>query len=449
MRPGVYELAASAQVGGKPAAERRYRLHILQTVRVPDHFGARYTSLAYDGPVYINYAETMPWQRVWRGEKQRDVVVDFPGQPFRFVLWRGASYVPCWAFQNTWLSYEWLEAEPDLHGAVDCVEPIMDKFCRYSDAEIVETSPARVVLHWRYALTDFHGKVINDERADEFFYLYPDAIGTRKLTGWIRGYGWHETQEFLLLNRAGNRPWQAVEPQAVTFLSTDGEEQRPYWPDPRFSVDGWPDIICRVNILGQPAPFMTVPSDYGTYVKVWAEPYADKPGLLNAYLHWPITHGIWTTWVDRDEQFDRPTHSNLVNVVTDEVERAEDHKTWVWLIGIAPPKDRLIEVSACWLRPGDVRVTEGRLTSLGYDSSQRAYVLKGEAGPATLVLQPVVGSPVVNPAFVIDGWRGNLKVRLPGSAAAATRVGSEEGGQRKVVFVEGRFDEPTTFEFAP
>ncbi|MFQ6097209.1 MAG: hypothetical protein ACE5O2_05725 [Armatimonadota bacterium] len=449
LQPGIYDLTLTAHAGGEQAAKRAYRLHVLRALRVPTEFGARYTSLSYDGPVYVNYAESMPWDRVWRGRKQRDVVVEFPGKPFRFVLWRGCSYVPCWAFQNTWLAYEWLEAEPDYRGAVDCVEPIMDKFCRYSDAEIIESNPVRVVVHWRYALTDFHQNVIGDEWADEYFYLYPDAIGTRKLIAWIRGYAWHETQEFLLLNRAGNRPWQAVEPQAITFFSTDGREQRPYWPEPRFSVDGWDDIIARVNVRGQPDPFMTVPADYGTYLKVWAEPYANKPGLLNSYLHWPITHGIWTTWVDRDEHFQRPTHSNLVNIVTDEVEDADDHKTWVWLIGIAPPKRRLIEVSACWLRPGEVEVTDGPLASEGYDSSQRAYALKGRATRATILLRPANDAPVINPAFVIEGWDRGMEVRCSSDAASSVTVGRERNGTRAVVFAEGRFDEPTAFRLIP
>lgn len=442
---GTHELSLRATLNGKVVATRTHEIHVVQGASPPERFGARYCSLRHTGPVYINYAETMPWNLVWRGKRKRDVVVDFPGRPYRFVLWRGCSYVACWAFPNTWVTYEWLEAEPDFYGAVGCVEPLHDKWCEHMDLRILSSTPARAVVHWRYALTDLHCKIIRDEWADEYFYLYPDAIGTRKLVGWIDPAAWHETQECIFINRPGNRPWQAVEPQAITFLSTAGHRARPVWPAPRFTVRDWPDYIVTVNVRGQPAPFMALPGE-GAYVKVWAPPYVDKPGLFNSYLHWPISHGIRTTWVDSVEQYQRATHSNLVNVVNPAMEQADDHSVWQWLIGIAPRQSRLIEVAACWLRPGTVEVESGRVEFAHYDQSQRAYVLSASrsARHCRLRLLPEPGNPIINPAFVIKGWAGPAGARA--EEAREIAVGWEDEGGTLVVWVRGRFAEAVTVD---
>ena len=258
-------------------------------------FGARYTDLSYPAPVYVSRTDTLPWEALWKCNDLRDLVVSFDNSEARFVFWRGTSYVPCWAFNTSWLSYEWLEAEPDLNGAVDCVEPIMDKECRNSRAEIVSSTPARVVVHWRYGLTDFAQKVINDEWADEYYYLYPDAVGTRKLVAWYKS-GWHENQEFLLLNRPGNAP-QVGEPAGADAAHDRRPDAATRMATTFLSIDGWPHVIASVNLPTRLKPFMAV-DDADVQVKLWAEPYVDKPGLFNTYLHWPISRGLRTTWLD-------------------------------------------------------------------------------------------------------------------------------------------------------
>ncbi|MGD8238439.1 MAG: hypothetical protein PVH68_07810, partial [Armatimonadota bacterium] len=86
--PGHYELALRAVLDGRITATRKHGVRVVAGASAPRRFGARYRSLRHTAPVHINYAETMPWDVVWQGKKKRDVVVDFPGQPHRFVLWR-------------------------------------------------------------------------------------------------------------------------------------------------------------------------------------------------------------------------------------------------------------------------------------------------------------------------------------------------------------------------
>ena len=73
----------------------------------------------------------------WKPEL-RDIVVWLPNGS-RFVFWRGSSYIPFWAGRhNTGACYEWAEIISQPQGAVDCVEPLMDKELRYGRVEIVE-----------------------------------------------------------------------------------------------------------------------------------------------------------------------------------------------------------------------------------------------------------------------------------------------------------------------
>jgi hypothetical protein len=396
-------------------------------------FGAREADLRYALPIRDGGTERS-WYELWGHSDKRDVVVSFPDSDARFVFWRGASYVGCWAFPEAWLCYEWLEAEPYFYGAVDCVEPIMDKDCRYSKAEIVSSSPARAVVKWSYALTDFEGKIIRDEHAEETFTFYPDGIGTRFLRGFYTG-GWHENQEFIVINRPGRWPSQALDPQAITFLSPSGERQDPVWPKPGFSVAGWPQVISIVHLGNGPYPFMVTP-DAPSQVKVWADPYLDKPDLSNSYPHWPVTRGMLTSWLTDPADFARPTHSNLANLVSEPIRETPGEKDFVWLIGVCSSEQQALDAARCWLKPGRIEPHEG-LASAEYSQTERAYILRPtpDARTVRFTLVPEEGVPVVNPAFIVEGWEGAVMSAV--SNAKHSAVGHEE--RRTAVWVEGRF----------
>lgn len=436
--PGQYALSLRAELAGADTVRSDWRVVVVEERRPPG-FGAHYTDLRYMDPVYVSRTETKPWDALWEGSSLQDLVVTFPGTDARYVFWRGTSYVPCWAFNNGWLTYEWLEAEPDYYGAVDCVEPIMDKGCKYSRARIVSATDARVVVQWSYALTDFEQKIIRDERADETYTFYPDGVGVRKLVAWIKS-GWHENQEYISLNRPGNPPHIALEPQAVTFLTTDGRSERPIWPSPFLDVEDWPHIISRVNMPGAPSPFMV--ADCPAEVKVWASPHVDKPGLFNTYIHWPVSRGVRTAWLDDPADWKRPTHSNLVNIVHSAAERGEGCQIWRWLIGVSERERDLKQFTASWLEPGRVTVSSG--TFEGYDKGQRAYVIAAE--PAARSLRVSVspsGEAIRNPAFVIRG-AGPWLLSAACEGARQIKLGRENGGADLVVWIEGRFESSLT-----
>ncbi|MBM3473757.1 MAG: hypothetical protein FJX75_10855 [Armatimonadetes bacterium] len=462
------DLIVRVVAGRATLAERRLTVHLLGAAPQVT-FGAREADLAYALPVKDGDTERS-WYELWGTSHKRDVVVSFPGSDARFVFWRGTSYVGCWAFPEAWLCYEWLEAEPYFYGAVDCVEPIMDKDCRYSKAEIVGTTPARAVVKWSYALTDFETKIIRDEHAEETFTFYPDGIGTRFLRGFYTS-GWHETQEFIVINRPGRWPSQALDPQAITFVSPTGERQAPVWPKPGFSLSGWPQVISIIRLGNGPYPFM-VTADAPSQVKVWADPYVDKPDLFNSYPHWPVTRGMLTSWLTDPADFARPTHSNLANLVSDPIREEFGDMTqsapsrigesgdmtqsapsrigivspdspehdFLWLIGVCTSDQQALDAARCWLKPGRIEPGEG-VASAEYSQIERAYLIRPTEGARTLrlALVPEDGTPIVNPAFIIEGWQGAAEASVEGSKRVVT--GQEEQGL--VVWAEGRFPQQT------
>ena len=430
------ELSVRTVKGPLLLAEERFPVHLLDAPPAVA-FGARYADLRYTLSITDGDAQRS-WDELWQGSGKRDVVVSFPPSDARFVFWRGASYVGCWALPEAWLTYEWLEAEPYFYGAVDCVEPIMDKDCRYSRAEIVESNPARAVVKWSYALTDFEQKIIRDERAEETFTLYPDGIGTRFLRGFYRS-GWHENQEFIVINRPGRRPSDALSPQAITFLSPSGERQDPVWPKPGFSVDGWPQVVSIVHLGDGPHPFM-VTLDAPTQVKVWADPYLDKPDLFNCYPHWPVTRGMFTSWLTDPADFERPTHCNLANLVNRPLRETAEEKDFLWLIGVCASEQQALDAARCWLKPGRIEPLEG-LASAEYSQTERAYLLRPAEGARTLRFTLVAEDdvPIVNPAFVIEGWTGPMAAVIPG----AKRLQTNHGPGAAVIWAQGRIAEPS------
>ena len=86
------------------------------------------------------------------GAKGDAIIVD-GDRPWQLILWEKASYVPCRDLGNdVWFTPEWMETHSP--GNPHCYEPIMDKDCRYSRAELVETGPARAVVCWDHTVCD-------------------------------------------------------------------------------------------------------------------------------------------------------------------------------------------------------------------------------------------------------------------------------------------------------
>ena len=198
--------------------------------RIPDgqrHFGAFYTSLKF-------YRE---WDQLWRIDDYPDLVVTFDDAPYKMVFWHGSAYNMNLVTENgRWIGDQSAEAAPDEFG---CVEHMSDKQTRYAHVRLIENSPARVVVHWRYALTDVMYNIGERDPitgwgdwADEYYTIYPDGLAVRHFL--VHGpRDRYSITEPATLNNPGERAEDNVSIEAATLANMDGETRT-------FSWETWP-----------------------------------------------------------------------------------------------------------------------------------------------------------------------------------------------------------------
>jgi len=134
----------AADFSGFEMKEPDIKAHKLPDIeKHPGRFGAYYTKLKYyEG-----------WDNLWPVDQDPDIVVCFDKLPVKVMFWRGIRYGTSWISENNnWMTDQSVEAwgvgDDDIEG---CFEHMQDRHCRFSHVRIIENTPARVVVHWRYA----------------------------------------------------------------------------------------------------------------------------------------------------------------------------------------------------------------------------------------------------------------------------------------------------------
>jgi hypothetical protein len=381
----------------------------------PGRFGAYYTHLKY-------YWE---WDDLWRIGDHPDVVVRFDDSPVRVVFWRGTRYSPAWVTENNlWMADQSVEAWNDEEG---CFEHMQDRHCRYSHVRIIENTPARVVVQWRYAPVSAYDNHWNvDPRTglgcwiDEYYYIYPDQTG-------IRNYNWEkgslgrprQFQESIPLTGPGQTQGDVVNEQYVTIANLNGETQTfSYIQDPPRKTDKpIPEnpMIQMHNLKSQNKPFIIFePGGRMLYLKDMNIASLVRPGSCS---HWPIGQmrcdgrTQWT--VDRAASF-------LGFPITDPVIHEEGGRHWISsLYGMNDkPFDALIPLAKSWIQAPELQVLSGNLKSEGYDFSERAYKLicnDPDRPSAELILDATPESPMINGCFIFKNWgEGEAEVEVDG-----------------------------------
>ncbi len=403
----------------------------------PARFGAVHAKLKY----------TLEWDRRWRVSEDADVVVQFDEGPYKFVFWRGCSYIPCWATKHTgpWFTNEFFERRGWLGGGDSMMEPMSDKQCRYSHVRVVENHDARVVVHWRYTPCDLNYNVgyIDPETnwsdwADEYWTIYPDGIAMRKATLFSSGplEDWIEYQESIFVNQPGNKPSDSVPQAAVTLANLDGETHTYTWErrfPPAFEEPTDP-CIQLVNFFTQYKQFSVVtPEDLrvSAYPK---DPRFDDDEYFNTWDAWPVSQD----WSDarKATNFNKVSHGNLTHIVWKPYIENDWQRTWLMMTGMTDKvAGELAPVAKSWLHAPELKLSGSGYTSEGYDPAQRAYVLvrdqAGLPGELRFDLQASEDSPVVNLAFVVKDWgTGGANLALDGKIIPQGkdfRVGYDHG----------------------
>lgn len=433
----------------------------------PGPFGAYYATL--------HYQDT--WDRLREVGPDSDVIVRFDESPIRLVFWQGTNYIPAWVTDNDkWYTDEFLETwgEDACAPGWDC-EPMSDKQSRYSHVDIVESTDARAVVHWRYALAEaehYNGAWSDPttgwfDWADEYWTVYPDGIAIRKQvlhsTDPMRPHEWQET---IVLHQPGSTPGDDINNHAITLENMQGATKTYTWqhkPEGDFStplapagVTGPPDPnIQIVNLKSNWKPFQIV-SPAGASADIYnnEDTYYD----FECWNHWPVAPIASS---DRPcVSDDRASHSSLSHLYWKLYAHDEHTATKILMDGLTTqPPAALLPLAKSWLSPPELETQSLGYRNNGYDPTQRAWVLTntaaGTPGKLDLTWEASTAAPLYDPSMVIHNW-GNAKAQLlldghPCTWGKSARVGYVHHleGTDLVVWIERQSSESTRAELVP
>jgi len=448
---GIFETASAAFDKGDERAVKTltqlqddlFALHDLLPHKLPS--GA--DGLARFGAVHAKLKYTLEWDRRWRVSEDADVVVQFDEGPYKFVFWRGCSYIPCWATEHTgpWFTNEFFERRGWLGGGDSMMEPMSDKQCRYSHVRVIENNDARVVVHWRYTPCDLNYNVgyIDpvtkwSDWADEYWTIYPDGIAMRRATLFSSGPldDWIEYHESIFINQPGTKPSDSVPWEAVTLANLDGETHSYKWErsfPPQFSEPKDP-CIQLVNFRTRYKQFSVVTPEELRVSAYPKDPRFEDDEYFNTWDAWPVSQD----WSDarKATDFNKVSHSNLTHIVWKPYVKNEWQRTWLMMTGMTDkPAGDLAPIARSWLHAPELKLSGSGYTSEGYDPPQRAYVLTceqaGSPGELKFELEASEDSPVVNLALVVKNWgAGGASLTLDGETIPQGkdfRVGHNHG----------------------
>jgi hypothetical protein len=411
----------------------------------PAPFGAFYTTLTYD-PIWDNFRRTAP---------NSDVVVRFGNSPIQLVFWQGANYIPAWVTENNrWYTDEFVEtyAFSRCPEGGDC-EPMSDKQVRYSRVRILESTPARAVIHWRYALNEVEHYNIADAKsptdwgawADEYWTVYPDGVAVRKQVAWSTAPDRDKTefQESIVLIPAGEKPEDSVDLDAITLANLKGESRVYHWQQKTvegFSTPNGPNVfpepasavIQWVNLKSQWKPFQVAWGGPVSY-----EGYNGEKSLSSFewWNHWPVAQITSSGRVALGA--DRPSHTSLSHIFWPVYQQDQQSVSKILLDGLTMHSAaELAALAASWRSPALIDATGAQ--DAHYDPAQRAYVLSANSRETRITLHGSPESPVMNPALVIENWTGDAVVSSDLGASEKIKSGfvDELGGRRLIVFLE-------------
>ncbi len=419
---------------------------ILPSGKKRESFGAEYSALKY----YDS------WDNLFRFTKGADVVVSLGENPSKFVFWRGVSYIPMIVNEkNQWYSNEFNETW-GKSGGQGCQEPMSDKSSAYSHVRILENTPARVVVHWRFPLLDVEHVLANyDEKtgwsdwSDWYYYIYPDGVAVKKMQLWTDGERNHEWQESMAIFGPDQHPNQIIErTNTITMVTEDGQSHIYNWQDsPPKNIDEPKNSnIQLINYTGKYDPF-TIGTNFESTNVYGGEltPYA----VFCTWNHWPIAQmpsdGRYASYPDR------AAHSSFTHVNLPVYKEATGDKPFYEKIMLEGMWNKsaadLIPLSKSWTHaPGLINLIG---CAGSYDPEQRAYVLNVSDKSVSFTVNATPENPVHNLCFVIKGWNSKGDIHFTGAEKVKQgTVRDTDGSYNTVLFITNESVKPLNLKLS-
>lgn len=381
-----------------------------------DEFGAFYTKLQYDED----------WDMLWRDDLYPDIVITFPGKTYSMVFWKGTNYNLNLVTENgKWVGDQSVET----FGSKGCMEHMSDKQNRYSHVRIIENHPARVVIHWRYALCDITYRIANidpvtnwGDWADEYFYIYPDGMAIRHfIIHGVTGEDEYSVTEPTLFSNPGEKPEDNIMLEAVKLANLEGEVSS-------HSYETWPSdeegnfrnaienpVMASLNLKSAFKPFYIYEPGSGITPYGGGRREIDyRYSHFHARNHWPVSQ------VPCDGRFvlaaDRITSSAITSVEPVKERREGDNALeGCFVMGLSDkPLEKINPFARSWINPPAVKIMGTGYTYEGYNRNERAFVFQHESdspGSLSVRIHAAPESPSVHPVFILENW-GNREPEL-------------------------------------
>nr|WP_299382917.1 LamG domain-containing protein [Allomuricauda sp.] len=372
-------------------------------------FGAFYTKLKYDED----------WDRLWRDDRYPDIVVTFDKKKHSMVFWKGTNYNMNLVTENgKWIA----DQSAETFGEFGCMEHMSDKQNRYSHVRVIENNKARVVVHWRYALTDINYTIANTDPvtnwgdwADEYYYIYPDGYAIRhyRIHGMDDGYS---ITEPALLSNPGERPEDNIDMVAVTLANVNGETSShsfETWPSDQLqggrfkhSIDD--EVLSVINVKSNTKPFFIYEEPGGI------GPYGGGRKEIDYRLskfhwrnHWPVSQ------IPSDGRFvlanDRVTSSAITSPLAGmQRENEGGALEGRFVLGLSDGSmEDLVQFAKFWLNTPEIALSDDSFSYEGFSRNDRAYHMTRNSRTAEMVQMEIAAdaqAPLVNPVFIIHNW---------------------------------------------
>lgn len=396
-------------------------------------FGAHFTNLEfYD-----------TWDGLFRFGPHPDVVVEFDKNPSRFVFWRGMGFIPMLVNEKGhWYSNEFNETW-NRSGGRGCMEPMSDKEAFTNHVKILENTPARVVVQWRFPLIDvFRVKANYDEQtgwsdwSDWTYTIYPDGVATKRMRLWSPGPYNHEWQEGMVIFGPDQHPEQVIQTTPALSLATLNGETRDYsWESgPPAGVNYRDAKIHVVHFKGDYSPFTI--GDF-----VGGNLYSGELTEVSVFPwwnHWPI--GQLPSDGRNAKHPDRTSHCSLTHVVLPNHKQQDGDRPYqerLLMEGMTKLNPAgLVPLAKSWLQAPPINARSG-CKALPYDPASREYPLIAEKDTMAVSIDASPEHPVSNLCLTVKNWghTGDAKVSVKGAEVRDLRQGTviDTDGRRKLI----------------
>jgi hypothetical protein len=432
----VSQIAASCRIlqlaDGAPASPD-VPLRVLPTGPTTGKFGARFTNLEfYD-----------TWDSLFRFGPHPDVVVEFDKNPTRFVFWRGMGFIPMLVNEKGhWYSNEFNETW-HRSGGRGCMEPMSDKECFTNHVKILENSPARTVVQWRFPLIDvLRVKANYDDQtgwsdwSDWTYTIYPDGVAAKRMRLWSSGPYNHEWHESMLIFGPDQHPEQVIQTNPALSLATLNGEIRNYsWESgPPAGVNYRDTKIHVINLKGDYSPFTI--GDF-TSGNVYSGEVTEA-SVFPWWNHWPVAQ--LPSDGRNARHADRASSSSLTHLFLPLHKQKDGDRPYqerLLMEGMSKLKPaELVALAKSWLRSPPISARSG-CKALPYDPASREYPLTAEKDTLAVAIDASPDHPVANLCLTVKNWghSGDAKVSLTGTEVRDLRQGTvlDTDGRRKLI----------------